>query len=156
MDSNRRNFLKKGTVLLAGGSVLGLLQACSKNGTSPIGVYDICQNTCIGCGDCLKVCNDDAVILPELSTYRIDVEECTECGKCKSSCKYGAIKIAVINYILDSEKCIGCGKCIDVCDEETGAISWERDYYHIRGKCKPSSCDRECIAACEEDAIRSI
>lgn len=156
MDTSRRNFIKKGTLLLAGGSILELIQSCSKNGVSPFKEYEICQNICVGCGDCFDVCKDGAIILPERSYYQINVEKCTSCGKCTASCKYGAIKVAFKNYVLDSELCVGCGKCIDVCTAEGGAITWERDYYEVRGKCKPDRCKHECITACEEDAITIV
>jgi len=158
MDTERRDFIKKGALLLAGGSLMEFLQSCSKDGLSPFKLYEICQNTCVGCGDCFDVCKDAAIILPERSSYHINVDECASCGKCAASCKYGAIKVVVKNYILDSEICVGCGKCIDVCAEEGGAITWERDYYTIRGKCKPEKCGTPtpCITACEENAITIV
>jgi len=156
MDKNRRDFIKKGALLLAGGSMLELIQSCSKNGLSPFNTYEICQTNCVGCGDCFDVCKDKAVILPDRSYYRIQVDECNSCGKCIASCKTGAIKVALKDYILDSELCVGCGKCIDVCEPEGGAITWERDYYMVRGKCKADKCNQECITACEEDAITIV
>jgi ferredoxin len=153
MNTSRREFLLKGTMILASGSFVGLLQSCSKDGNSPLKSYEICQNTCVGCGDCFDVCMDDAIILPTKSFYQIDAQECISCGKCVNACEYGAIKVAYKRYVLDSEKCVGCGECIDVCMYEGNAISWERDYYQVRGKCKPGTCGNPCITACEEDAI---
>jgi len=156
MNTDRRDFIKKGTMILAGGSILELLQSCSKDGVSPFKHYEICQNTCVGCGDCFDVCMYDAVTLPARSFYQINEDECISCGKCVSKCEYGAIKIAYKRYILDSESCIGCGKCIEVCENEGKAISWERDYYQVRGKCKPNSCGTPCITACQENAITIV
>lgn len=156
MSTNRRDFLRKSGWLVASGSILPLIQACSKNGVSPLSMYSICQNTCVGCGDCLEVCQDNAVVLPKPSYYRIEVSECTSCAECVPFCPHEAIQVITKNYSLNSETCVGCGKCIDICKNEGNAISWERDYYTIRGKCKPDKCNQECAAACEENAISIV
>jgi len=44
----------------------------------------------------------------------IDDAKCTRCGKCKGSCRFGAIKDMVIDPIL----CEGCGVCAYVCSAE--------------------------------------
>ncbi len=156
MDVKRRDFLRKSSWLLAGGTLLQVMQSCSKNGVSPFKSYSVCDNTCVGCGDCYDVCQDRAVILPQRSVYRINQEKCKICGKCVALCKYQAIMVTVKQYELNAENCIGCGKCLDACLAEGAAITWERDYYSIRGKCKPAQCGTPCISACPENALSIV
>lgn len=153
MDSKRRSFLKKSAVIVCSSPLLGLLKSCSQN---PNQFYTVCQNECIGCGDCLDVCLDDAVILPKKSSYDITVESCDICGDCEKVCKEDAIKLSYLIYNIVEDNCIGCGDCIDVCVNEGNAITWERDYYKVRGRCKPSNCNHQCITSCTYDAITII
>lgn len=154
MNSKRRDFLKFSyKAALACGS-MGIIASCTKEGThSPFDKYYIDQSTCIGCGDCLPECRYDAINLPELSRYWIEVEDCIECGKCVESCADKAIFVSVISYSVNEEHCVGCGDCIDECVNEGNCISYERDYYFVRGRCRPNSCHLECAAVCEYDAI---
>ena len=156
---DRRRFIRKGALAVLGGcaaSPLSLLTACTKNGVSPFALISICQDSCTGCGECLSACEPGAIVLPKLSVYSIDPESCIDCGDCEEVCEAGAISIARKEYPLDPEKCVGCGKCMEVCENEGNAISWERDYYKVRGKCRADECQQECIAACEEDAISIV
>lgn len=50
----------------------------------------------------------------------IDTGLCTKCGKCKSNCRFNAIKVDN-EYIVDSFSCEGCGVCEAIC--ENNAIS---------------------------------
>jgi Na+-translocating ferredoxin:NAD+ oxidoreductase subunit B len=156
MDVKRRDFLRTGSLLIAGGSLLEIMQSCSKNGVSPYKTYAVCDNTCVGCGDCYDVCKDQAVILPQRSFYQINQERCTTCGKCVNVCSYKAIKVAVRSYELDEEKCMGCGKCLEVCASNGAALTWEKDYYAMRGKCKPAQCGTPCISVCPENALALV
>ena len=49
-----------------------------------------CDNACIGCMKCTKVCNFDAIRVEE-NLARIDVEKCKSCGLCAVECPTGAI-----------------------------------------------------------------
>jgi ferredoxin len=150
---DRREFIKKSAVFAFSGSMLGVISACTKDGISPFKSFSICENACTGCGDCVDSCEPTAIKLPKKSTYEIEVEGCTECCLCQPTCEVGAIKIAVSDYILDSESCVGCGLCLPECENEGNALSWERDYYKVRGKCHADECNQECIKACPENAI---
>lgn len=131
-------------------------QSCTKDGLSPFKTYAICESACVGCGDCYDACPDRAILLPERSWYKINVETCTSCARCVSLCKHNAIKVACKEYILDAEKCVGCGKCMEVCQAEGGAITWARETYSSRGKCKADRCGTPCIAACLVGAITIV
>lgn len=55
----------------------------------------------------------------------IDPEKCTQCGKCKELCRFGAIHQIAKTYIIDSLSCEGCGVCTIVCPEK--AVSLKRE-----------------------------
>lgn len=48
------------------------------------------ETSCIGCGDCIKVCEADAIILIGDKAI-IDPSKCVQCGKCVKVCPYDAI-----------------------------------------------------------------
>ena len=49
-----------------------------------------CDNACIGCMKCTKVCNFDAITVED-NLARIDAEKCKSCGLCAVECPTGAI-----------------------------------------------------------------
>jgi ferredoxin len=49
-----------------------------------------CQNACIGCGKCAKVCKFDAITVENNLAY-IDPEKCKACGMCVPECPNKAI-----------------------------------------------------------------
>jgi len=59
--------------------------------------------------------SDTSVI--DLTTAEINLDKCTECGKCIEACNYSAI---TKNYEIVDMACRGCGKCVSICPE--GAI----------------------------------
>lgn len=60
--------------------------------------YHILADMCVGCGDCIDECDDDAILGKKKFIHVIDQDECTQCGKCVEACdeeaivKAGAIK----------------------------------------------------------------
>jgi len=48
-------------------------------------------NRCVGCGDCVRACNRDAVTMV-MGKACIDPEKCTGCGVCLSACAYHALR----------------------------------------------------------------
>ena len=60
-----------------------------------------------------------AGVCKELTTFSIDAEKCTACGKCIKACPTKAItgqkKTA---HIIDQSKCVKCGACREVCPFE--------------------------------------
>lgn len=155
MNLDRREFIKKAcsAIAIAGIGSLPFLQSCSKDGISPFYNVMIDPTTCIGCGECLPSCIYDAINLPEKTKYWINTEKCVECGKCKPFCEPNAITISVVSYQILEDKCVGCGKCIEKCKSEGNCISYVRENYSVRGRCKPMSCHLQCVAACPEGAI---
>ena len=53
--------------------------------------YHILADRCIGCGDCMDECEDDAILGKKKFIHVIDQDECTQCGKCLSACDEDAI-----------------------------------------------------------------
>ncbi len=58
----------------------------------------------------------------------IDEESCTGCGKCVKRCQIDAVKEVQAaegakqrKYFIDLDRCIGCGLCVSVC--HTGAVT---------------------------------
>ncbi len=56
--------------------------------------YHILADKCIGCGDCIDECEDDAILGKKKFIHVIDQDECTQCGKCVESCDEEAIVMA--------------------------------------------------------------
>lgn len=60
-----------------------------------------CQNACIGCGKCQKVCEFDAITVENNVAY-IDFTKCRLCRKCEAECPTGAIH--AVNFPPRKEK----------------------------------------------------
>ncbi len=56
--------------------------------------YHILPAECVGCGDCLDVCEDDAILGKAKFIHVIVQNECTQCGKCLEACEEGAVVVA--------------------------------------------------------------
>lgn len=53
--------------------------------------YHIDPNSCNACGDCVQICQDDAIEFGENGKAVIDQTKCTQCGKCITICPQAAI-----------------------------------------------------------------
>ena len=51
---------------------------------------------CIGCGDCIKACPEDAIDLERAD--RIERERCTGCGECANTCPARALELVGRSY----------------------------------------------------------
>lgn len=131
-----------------------------------------CPFGCLGCGDCVKACQFDAIHLdPQTKLPTVDEEKCVGCGACTKACprkiielRYkGKLNRRVFVSCMNKEKgavarkncnaaCIGCGKCAKTCPFE--AITVENSLAYIDfTKCK--SC-RKCVAECPTGAIHAV
>ncbi len=153
--NNRRKFLKDCGILgigICSGSLF--MSSCTKNVLSPFRTkYAIIEDKCTGCGDCVESCYYKAILLPQKTQYFINQDLCIECGTCEPQCKDKAIFISTPTYNILEDKCIGCGKCIEKCINEGNCISYSKETYSIRNKCKPTNCHHQCQLACEFGAI---
>ncbi len=50
----------------------------------------VSQEKCVGCRNCTKYCNEEAIII-EGKKARIDNDRCVGCGRCFATCNYNAI-----------------------------------------------------------------
>lgn len=118
-----------------------------------------CTFGCLGYGDCLSVCPNDAICI-EKGIAHINTRLCVGCGLCVKACPQGIIGIVddverVVIKCSNKEKgalvrqecsngCIGCKKCEKTCAQ--GAIKVTDNLAAIDyGKC--TACG-DCASAC--------
>ncbi|MCF0132803.1 MAG: 4Fe-4S binding protein, partial [Blautia sp.] len=49
--------------------------------------YHILAEECIGCGECIDACEEDAIIGKKRFVHIIDQDECIRCGACVDACE---------------------------------------------------------------------
>lgn len=131
-----------------------------------------CQFGCVGFGDCVDVCNFDALAMdPFTGLPVVNDVNCTACGACVTACpkdlfelrkrakKERKIYVACRNEDKGgiakkscTVACIGCSKCFKVCPFE--AITMENNLAFIDAdKCKLC---RKCVPECPTNSIIEI
>lgn len=125
-----------------------------------------CGFGCIGFGDCVGVCENDAIKVVN-GVAVVNSADCGACGKCVHACPHGVIAIAPVGTnavrCSSAEKgavtrkacsagCIGCMKCTKVC--EYGAVKVENFLATI----DPQKCNGcgKCEEACPSKVIHMI
>lgn len=58
-------------------------------------LYYIDPDECIGCGECIDACPEDAIEGKDGYIHMIDQDLCEHCGKCVAACSEGCIKTAL-------------------------------------------------------------
>jgi uncharacterized Fe-S center protein len=51
------------------------------------------EKNCIGCGQCIKSCSQEAIVLNENRKAVIDYSECVGCGQCVAVCQFNAATV---------------------------------------------------------------
>jgi len=131
-----------------------------------------CQFGCLGLGDCVDVCDFDAIYMDEETGLPVVIDDnCTACGACVKACPNIIIELRKKNKkdrkifvsCVNEDKggvakkacsvaCIGCGKCVKACAYD--AIVVENFLAYIDpNKCKLC---RKCVAECPTNAILEI
>jgi RnfABCDGE-type electron transport complex B subunit len=124
-----------------------------------------CVYGCLGLGDCVSVCEYDAIHIVD-GVARVDIDSCTACGLCVKKCPNALIEIIpaakpVAVKCSNNEKgatarkncevaCIACTKCAKVCPTE--AITIENNLARIDYE-KRIACVA-CAEACPTNAIK--
>lgn len=54
-------------------------------------------------------------------------EKCVGCGDCMDHCSQNALSLEEEKAVLDAKKCIGCGECIIICPNDAIQIQWDQD-----------------------------
>ena len=131
-----------------------------------------CSYGCLGCGDCVSVCQFDAIhINPETGIPEVDEAKCTACNSCVEACPKDIIELRPVGkrsrrvYVscVNKDKgaaarkacdvsCIGCGICVKTCPFEAITLK-DRLAYIDPHKCK--SC-RKCVEACPQGSIIEV
>ena len=130
-----------------------------------------CAYGCLGCGDCVKACQFDAIHMDENGLPVVDEDKCVACGACAKACPRGIIEMRnkgpknrrVFVSCVNKDKgavarkacsvaCIGCGKCAKECP--FGAITVENNLAYINySQCRLC---RKCVSACPTHAIHVV
>jgi len=129
-----------------------------------------CKFGCLGLGDCVRVCQFDAMKINNLGIVEIDVTKCTGCAVCIDACPKNVLIMyprehRVILSCLTQAKgkavkdtctvgCIQCQLCIKECpakaiDFRDGAI----DINHFMCRHYGPACKEICVEVCPTDII---
>lgn len=128
-----------------------------------------CQYGCLGDGDCVNVCDFDAMYMDEATGLPVIItDKCTSCGACVKACPRDIIEMRPKNKkdlkifvgCLNEDKggiakkacsvaCIGCSKCEDICPKD--AVIMENNLAYI----DPALCTlcRKCVEVCPTHSI---
>jgi len=131
-----------------------------------------CQYGCLGLGDCVEVCDFDAIHMnPVTGLPEVIDDNCTACNACVTACPNDIIELRKKNKkdrkifvsCVNHDKggvakkacdvaCIGCGKCVKVCPFD--AITLDNFLAYIDpNKCKLC---RKCVEECPTNAILEV
>jgi len=128
-----------------------------------------CAFGCLGCGDCVEVCQFGALSMdPETGLPVVDESKCTACGACVKACPKAIIELRpkgprgmkVFVSCVNKDKgpvakkacaaaCIGCGICAKTCTHDAIVVEGNVAYIDA-SKCKLC---RECEAMCPTGSI---
>jgi len=130
-----------------------------------------CPFGCLGLGDCVRVCNFNAIEIDKATGLPVVNEKCVACGACVTTCPRKIIELRpkgkkdrrIFVSCVNQEKggpakkncavaCIGCGKCVKVCAFE--AITLVNNLAYIDAlKCRLC---RKCAPECPTGAIHEL
>ena len=80
------------------------------------------KNTGMGCASRKGKLAMHSSVSPQVSA-----EACIGCGECVAHCSQQALALVEDKAMVDEERCIGCGECILICPIEAIAIKWDQE-----------------------------
>ncbi len=57
---------------------------------------------------------------------KIKRKKCIGCGDCVNHCSQNAISLVDEKAVIDPKKCIGCGECILICPQRVVEVEWDQ------------------------------
>jgi ferredoxin len=126
-----------------------------------------CAFGCLGCGDCVRVCKFDAIVIDPITKLPKINHNCMLCNACVNACPRKLLAIVpkqepatIVVACMNKEKgveakknctvaCIGCKKCEKTC--EFAAITVENNLAFIN----PDKCTgcQKCVEGCPSKVI---
>jgi len=79
------------------------------------------KNLGMGCASRRGKLAQHSTVAPKVIT-----KKCVGCGDCVGHCSQNALSLAEEKAVLDAKKCIGCGECILVCPNTAIEIEWNQ------------------------------
>lgn len=74
-------------------------------------------NVCNQCGECIKVCSEQALYRNNAGVVVLDSKKCVGCLICVGFCSNLSMRVSEVKPF----KCIACGICVKACNQ--GALS---------------------------------
>lgn len=130
-----------------------------------------CPHGCLGLGDCVIVCEFDAIHMNDELGLPVVNDKCTACNACVEACPRDIIELRkkgpkgrrVFVSCINEEKggiakkncevaCIGCSKCVKVCPHDAITMNNFLAYIDFE-KCKLC---RDCVEVCPTNAIHEV
>jgi electron transport complex protein RnfB len=135
------------------------------------GGSDACAYSCLGLGDCQRVCPFDAIVIKE-GAATIVVERCVACGKCITACPRKVLQLVPLEHrvmifcgthnkaktAMDSCSvgCINCNACIRKCPAKAIANPDGRiEIDHEKCMAHGPDCAEVCVDACARGILRA-
>ncbi len=84
--------------------------------------YAICNCCSCCCGAIKAHRNGVPMLASSGFVAGVDYENCLGCGECSRSCQFDAITMIEKRPVIDTKKCMGCGVCEDQCQQECLAL----------------------------------
>ncbi len=131
-----------------------------------------CPYGCLGCGDCVDVCQFGAISMDSKTGLPVvDEDKCTACGACVKACpknlielrKKGPRNLRIYVACMNQDRgavarkackvaCIGCNKCVKVCPHDAIVVENNLAYIDFT-KCK--LCNK-CVDECPTGSIHAV